>query len=113
MSRQLNTVVFVHQDGVSKAYGPGDTVPANVAKLITNPEVWDGDEASGEDEESPETGDDSTADDEAGNEAPPRAGRGSGLDAWREYASETLQLTVPEDATREDIFALVDAQKEQ
>lgn len=41
---------------------------------------------------------------------PPRAGRGSGLDAWVEYA-ESLDLEVPADATRDDIIALVDEAK--
>lgn len=41
---------------------------------------------------------------------PPRAGRGSGLDAWRDYA-EKLGLLVDENATRDDIVALVDDSK--
>ena len=35
--RKLNT--WVHVDGV--AYGPGDEVPPEVAKKITNEDVWD------------------------------------------------------------------------
>lgn len=30
--------VYVHVDG--KQYGPDDTVPAEVAKKIDNPDVW-------------------------------------------------------------------------
>lgn len=30
--------VYVHVDG--KQYGPTDTVPADVAKRIDNPDVW-------------------------------------------------------------------------
>jgi len=33
-------VAFVHVNGV--AYGPNDDVPAEVAKLITNPKAWGG-----------------------------------------------------------------------
>lgn len=36
MSRRLNT--FVHVRGV--VYGPADEVPDDIAKLITNPNVW-------------------------------------------------------------------------
>jgi hypothetical protein len=40
MSR-LNTFVHVHDaDGVSHAFGPGDTVPGWAVDLITNPGVW-------------------------------------------------------------------------
>lgn len=41
---------------------------------------------------------------------PPRAGRGSSEDAWREYAT-SLGIDVPADAGRDDIIALVDAEK--
>lgn len=41
---------------------------------------------------------------------PPRAGRGSSIEAWAAYA-EGKQIEVPEDATRDDIIALVDAQQ--
>lgn len=43
-------------------------------------------------------------------EEPPRAGRGSGVDVWRAHA-ESLGLLVEEDATRDDIIALVDDSK--
>lgn len=39
--------------------------------------------------------------------APPRAGRGSGTDAWKAYA-KGLGLDVPDDAQRDDIVELVD-----
>lgn len=38
---------------------------------------------------------------------PPRAGRGSGLEAWVSYA-ESLGLEVDEDASRDDVISLVD-----
>lgn len=50
---------------------------------------------------------------ESGNEAPtepPRAGRGSGLEAWKAYA-ESLGIEVPDDAQRDDVIDLVDQQR--
>lgn len=41
---------------------------------------------------------------------PPRAGRGSSLEAWAEYAAK-VPIAVPEGATRDEIIALVDAQQ--
>lgn len=38
---------------------------------------------------------------------PPRAGKGSGRDAWAAHARD-LGITVPDDAGRDDIIALVD-----
>ena len=38
---ELRTHVHVHlEDGSVAVYGPGDEVPADHAKLITNPKVW-------------------------------------------------------------------------
>ena len=39
--------------------------------------------------------------------APPKAGRGSSVDAWRAYATR-LGVNVPYDAGRDDIIALVE-----
>lgn len=41
---------------------------------------------------------------------PPRSGKGSGVEAWREYA-ELKGLALTEDASRDDIIALVDGQQ--
>lgn len=46
---------------------------------------------------------------DADEEPPPRSGRGSGTEAWRTYATDTLGLTVPDGASRADIIAMVDA----
>lgn len=48
--------------------------------------------------------------DEDGGAEPPRSGRGSGLDAWVAYA-EGVGIDIPEGASRDDVIALVDAQK--
>lgn len=87
MARQLRFSVVVG----SQTYVGGTVPPADVAKQITNPDAWEG---------GPE--------ESAGPEEPARSGRGSGEDAWREYATE-LGVDVPEDAGRDDIIALVDA----
>jgi hypothetical protein len=68
MPRSLNTNVSV--DGVW--YRPGQIPPQEVAKLITNPKVWDGDEPA-----------ESTPDEV---KQPPRKGPGSGGPAWIEFA---------------------------
>ena len=63
MGRKLATYVHVHtEDGAnSKVFGPDDDVPADVAKLITNPKAWadsdeNADERSAEGEEPAGTG---------------------------------------------------------
>ncbi|WP_280449962.1 hypothetical protein [Nocardia brasiliensis] len=52
--RKLTGFVHVHDDkGNSRVYGPGDDVPADVAKRITNPDAWESDdEGDGEPSES-------------------------------------------------------------
>ncbi|MCM6778036.1 hypothetical protein NDR87_30925 [Nocardia sp. CDC159] len=52
--RKLNTYVHVHDgEGNTRVFGPDDDVPADMAKLITNPAVWQSnkdDQADDEDE---------------------------------------------------------------
>ena len=98
MSRRL--IAYVHVDGV--AYGPDSKVPADVAKRIGD-HAWttDSDEAA---DEQPAGGGQSPST----VEAPPRSGRGSGVDAWRAFA-EQHDLDVDADATREDIIAAAEA----
>lgn len=43
---------------------------------------------------------------------PPRGGAGSGVDAWREYASQT-GVEFDDDMTRDDIIAAVDLAREE
>ncbi|MFC8658107.1 hypothetical protein ACFUCT_23345 [Streptomyces parvus] len=96
--RRLKT--FVHVDGV--AYGPGDQVPDKVAKRIGD-HVWETVPAF-VGEHGPEPvqvpGDEPVA--------PPRSGRGSGIEAWREFA-EKNDLEVPAEASRDDIIAACEA----
>lgn len=44
--------------------------------------------------------------------APPRAGRGSGIEAWKTYA-EAIGVEVPDDAQRDDVIELVDKHTDQ
>lgn len=97
---KLNTFVTVHKDGEPFTFGPADDVPSWAEKAISNPNVW---------EEAPEAADETPT---GADGEPPRAGAGSGLDVWKAYAADQ-GIEVPEDAKREDIFALVDAKKEQ
>lgn len=68
----------------SSCYLPGDTVPAGVAKEMGDHCFVDGAE--------PDSG------------VPPQAGKGSGKDAWAEYATANGVQIDPE-ATRDDIIA--------
>lgn len=94
MSRRL--IAYVHVDGV--AYGPDDTVPPKVAKRIGD-HAWTGDQ------------DDAAApvDTSGGDvEAPPRSGRGSGIEAWQAFA-EKHGVGTDSDMTRDDIIAACEA----
>lgn len=106
MASQLNTYVHVHGPDGSVAFGPGDDVPAWARKQITRDDVWgDADKATPTDADEPDTGDSSDVPAE-----PPRAGAGSGIDAWRDFASHPdVDLDVDPDASRDDIIAAWDA----
>lgn len=74
----------------------GSEVPEWAAEgLADRDDIWETDEVTSD-----------VADD--GDGRPPLSGRGSGKGAWADYAEE-LGIDVPEDATRDDIVALVDA----
>jgi hypothetical protein len=82
-------------------FGPGDDVPGWAAKQITNPDVW---------ESAPKGADAGAAGDGAESDEPPLGGAGSGVAAWRAYAEGLGIADIPEDATRDDIVALVRGQ---
>ncbi|MEU3289899.1 hypothetical protein [Streptomyces longwoodensis] len=95
---------YVHVDG--DRYGPDDEVPAAVAKRIGD-HAWadDGGEVRGED--GPETVE--FTDPGAGrNEAPPRSGRGSGVEAWRAFA-ERHGVDTDDEMNRDDVIAACEA----
>ncbi|MGW0015521.1 hypothetical protein ACWDVX_37955 [Streptomyces tendae] len=87
MGRRLNA--FVHVDG--EWYGPDSKVPAPVAEKIGD-HAWEG------------TDDDAEPD---APKAPPRSGRGSGVDAWRAYA-EGNGYDTDDEMSRDDVIALLE-----
>ncbi|RPK74461.1 hypothetical protein [Streptomyces sp. ADI95-17] len=91
MSRRL--IAYVHVAGV--AYGPGDDVPPEAARRI-GAHAWAGEDQDDGDQ-APRL-----------SNAPPRSGRGSGVEAWRQYA-EQHNVEVAADASREDIIAACEA----
>ncbi|MFJ8855243.1 hypothetical protein [Streptomyces sp. NPDC102437] len=93
MSRRL--IAYVHVDGV--AYGPDDRIPAAALRKI-------GDHAFADADDQDDSGDGSGGD----VEAPPRSGRGSGVEAWRAFA-EQHDVEVAAAASREDIIAACEA----
>jgi hypothetical protein len=92
MSRRL--IAYVHIGGV--AYGPGDDMPQSVAEQIGD-HCW-------------EDIDTDTQDGDGGvpGGAPPRSGRGSGLDAWLAFATQAEVGTAP-DMSRDDVIAACEA----
>jgi hypothetical protein len=101
MARRLRT--FVHVDG--RAYGPGDEVPEGVARRI-GAHAWEGDD---EDETAPAVGfRDPAGGRGAPDTAPPRSGRGSGIEAWRAYA-EANGVGTDDEMSRDDIIAAAES----
>jgi hypothetical protein len=98
MARRLRT--YVHVDGT--AYGPDDDVPAEVAERIGE-HAWTDDSDQGDAEPTVGFTDPGTRQSSTSG-APPRSGRGSGVEAWRQFAAQN-DLDVPADASREDIIA--------
>ncbi|MFE5658370.1 hypothetical protein ACFQ9H_19535 [Streptomyces sp. NPDC056517] len=101
MSRRL--IAYVHVDG--QAYGPGDDVPAEVAERI-GAHAWADDSDDGDGDETEPAGFPAPgADGGAGDvQAPPRSGRGSGIEAWRAFLADH-EIGVDADASREEIIA--------
>jgi hypothetical protein len=114
-------------DGVTHSFGPDSDVPEWAAKRITNPKLWEGDrDDDSDDSDDPGTaGGSDPADDGAGSgqgstdggdggqnlpEPPPKGGKGSGLEEWLIYASYFPQVSLPEDASREDVIDALDAE---
>ncbi|MFD8496334.1 hypothetical protein [Amycolatopsis sp. NPDC059657] len=136
---RLRTTVHVTDDaGATHVFGPYSAVPDWATEKITNPKVWEVEPERGQasiiTEPPPAPPADpvpAAAADEAvqqqpvgdGDQSPaaapteplpepPRSGKGSGADAWREYAMSTGWFdSVSEDANREEIIAAVDEQR--
>lgn len=105
---RLNTfvhVVFQGEDGVqmSGMFGPADDLPDWAAAAITNPNVWDG--------EPPEPAKEPAASPGELVE-PPRHGKGSSAEAWRDYAEKLGWFDkIEADASQRDIIAAVDEER--
>jgi hypothetical protein len=107
MARLTTTVYVVDPDGRNRPFGPGADLPDWAVTQISNPDVWDGhvpdhlaQPAKGG--EGARQGDEVSAQ-KGGGQAPPRAGKGSGRDAWAAYAAER-GVQVDDDASRDDII---------
>jgi len=121
MGRRLRTRVhLVDGQGKSFVFGPGSSVPEWAAAKITNPKAWADDGAEPDAGRSPA----STTTPDTGGQAPdtgrggktpvepPRSGKGSGVEAWREYAGKLGWFeSIPAEAGRDDIIAAVDDQR--
>lgn len=99
MARKLTECVALRnpESGIIEVFGPDDAVPTWAALKITNPSVWEG-------EDVPAPAVDGTA--EAGEISRPYGNANKAV--WADYA-RGLNIEVPEDASKADIIALVDA----
>ncbi|MFD9212088.1 hypothetical protein ACFVY9_03010 [Streptomyces sp. NPDC059544] len=110
MARRLNA--FVTVDG--EWYGPDSEVPAEVASRIGAHAWEDGDQGDGEpaevgfDDPSAQQSPTPTGAGGSSGEAPPRAGRGSGIEAWRTFAEQN-GVGTDSDMTRDEIIAACEA----
>ena len=120
-SRKAAAPVHIHgPDGQTHVFSPGDEVPADLARRVSNPDVW-GDNA--EVDETPEVPSDSppppaapatpapVEDDdshESDSEIPPKSGPEGSRAAWAEYA-ESVGVTVTSTMKRNEIIAAVES----
>jgi hypothetical protein len=102
MGRRLagNVVLRNPETNQVELFGAGAEPPAWAADLITNPDAWADDTAEAPQETKPAT--------TGASERPPKAGTGSGRDAWVAYA-EGLGIEVTDEMGRDEIVELVDA----
>ncbi|WP_409186486.1 hypothetical protein F9C11_20545 [Amycolatopsis sp. VS8301801F10] len=105
MGNQLRTYVHVADEaGQISVFGPGDELPGWARSAITNPKAWADSEDSAE---TAACGDGGGGEDDLVE--PPRSGKGSSVEAWRDYAEKLGWFEeIPADATRDDIVKAVD-----
>jgi len=130
---RLNTTVHVYDGADTIVYLPGQEVPQKHREQITAPGVWeDGPEdpepttapeptpePAPEPIQEPEPTPEPVAEPEPMPEAlviPPKAGRGSSADAWRDYAGKAaeragLKIEFDDDAKRDDIITALEEAK--
>lgn len=117
-SRKAAVPVHIHgPDGQTHVFSPGDEVPADLARRVSNPDVW-GDNA--EVDETPEVPSDSPPPpatpapkapvevEESDSEIPPKSGPEGSRAAWAEYA-ESVGVTVTSTMKRNEIIAAVES----
>ncbi|WP_029932517.1 hypothetical protein [Nocardia otitidiscaviarum] len=98
MTRLACYVYLTDETGEVRAFGPDSAVPEWARKKITNPHVWQSQEAA-----TPATGE---VEPEDG--PPPQGGPGASRQRWADYASPLLAakgVEVQADWKREDIIA--------
>lgn len=105
MARLAQTVILWDEKAQKPIVLEAGSEPEKwAADQITNPKAWAPDE-----EPTPDGGDpDPAGDDDTAPQEPPREGKGSGVNAWREYA-EAIGVQFDKKAKREEIIAAVDA----
>lgn len=114
MARELvTTVVLVDENGVPVIFNAGDTPEKKYADQITNPKAWGeavkaDDEAADESEEEAVSEEAAPAQDDDDDSEPPRSGKGSGKQAWADYAA-TKGIELEDGASAQDYQDAVDA----
>lgn len=111
-SGRLGSYVHVTDDnGKTHVFGPSTEVPEWAARKITNTRAWAKPPTFPAETVTDPGGDGSGQDAGAGTgdtPRPPTSGKGSGVDAWRDYAT-SRGIAVDDDADRAAIIAAVDA----
>lgn len=103
MSKQLAAHVHVRDlQGRNRVFGPGDGVPAWAVKQITNPKAWG---EGGVEQSSAAAAPTPTG---TGATPPPRSGKGSGVEAWREFA-DRKGVGTDDEMSRDDVIAACEA----
>ena len=102
----MTRITLTHELG---GHRDGDTIDVSpgVAALLTTLGYTTQSDSDSDGQDEDDNGTTSSTDASALTR-PPQSGKGSGEKAWTLYA-ESLQLVVPEGATRDDIVALVEA----
>jgi hypothetical protein len=105
--RRLAFTVHVEdpETGRTVVFLRGATPPERIQTLITNPDVWEGEEEAPVVEAAAETpAPVKTAAVAPDGDEPPRSGKGSSKDAWAAFAA-THGVAVDDEASRDDIIA--------
>lgn len=107
LAEGVNIALRNPDTGGIEHFSASSDVPDWATGLITNPDAWEG--GAVPDTEPVDTDTDQQVPD-ADVQEPPRSGQGGSKAAWAKYA-RSLNVEFPDDATRDDIIASVDAGK--